>query len=374
MVSASGDQSGGKEGVNILDPKELLQMAQDKSQDGRAKLAGAISHFFDEHELNDVQQKLASEILLNLVRQAERDLREALAERLSVQDKVPAEIILFFANDDISVAEKILAHSPVLKDIDLMYVISSKSAEYWQAIAKRETLSPMVADRLIDTSDIGTVMNLIDNQRVVLQKSAMKKIVKVALHSEELQAPLLRRPEVDAELATDLFMVVSDALRREITDRFPIHRHAIEQSFDQLVHELSSAAYGSRQTTTEMRVLARRFNERNEIVPDLLIRTLRRGQIGFFIGLFAEKVSLEPEHIVKMIQKDGGKPFVIACRSTGMVKPEFASIFLLSRGIRTGDKIVDQRELAVALKQFDAIKDYDVMRIMQSWVKNPGMI
>ena len=44
----------------------------------------------------------------------------------------------------------------------------------------------------------------------------MKKIVKAALKSEELQAPLLRRPEVDTDVAVDLYMVVSDALRREM--------------------------------------------------------------------------------------------------------------------------------------------------------------
>jgi hypothetical protein len=75
-----------------------------------------------------------------------------------------------------------------------------------------------------------------------------------------------------------------------------------------------------------------------------------------------------------MIQKDGGRPFVIGCRSIGMMKSEFASLFLLSRGIRTGDKIVDQRELALALKYFDALKDFDVGRIVKSWAKDPTLI
>jgi hypothetical protein len=57
-----------------------------------------------------------------------------------------------------------------------------------------------------------------------------------------------------------------------------------------------------------------------------------------------------------------------------MMKSEFASLFLLSRGIRTGDKIVDQRELAMALKYFDALKDFDVGRIVKSWQKNPAQV
>ena len=77
---------------------------------------------------------------------------------------------------------------------------------------------------------------------------------------------------------------------------------------------------------------------------------------------------------MKLIKKDGGKPFALACRSVGMMKSEFASIFLLSRGISTGDRIVDQRALAMALKYYDTIKEFDVKRIMKVWAKNTEMI
>lgn len=362
------------ERVNILDPQALLQCAQDTSPEGRQKLARAVATFFDERTLNDVEKDLAGDILLNLVRQAEMDLREALSERLSVQNNIPPELIVYLANDQISVAKHVLLHSPVLNDVDLIYIITSKGQDHWRTIAQREALSPVVADKLIDTGDPGTVMNLIDNQRANLQKSSMKKLVKFSLKSEELQAPLLRRPEVDAEVAIDLYMLVSEALRREIAEKFQISGHAIDHAIEDLIHELSNEAKGLRQTTPEMRALARRFNERNEITSDLMIKTLRRGQIGFFLALFSDKLGLDPEYVVKLIQKDGGKPFVVACRFVGIMKSEFASLFLLSRSIRTGDKIVDQRELALALKNFDALKEFDVQRIMKAWLKSPELI
>src|ERR1700743_1314236 len=90
-------------GVNILDPRQLLQCAQDTTENGRRKLAESVSQFFDERELNETEQSLASEILLNLMREAETDLRQALADKLSVQDNVPAELVVYLANDEISV-------------------------------------------------------------------------------------------------------------------------------------------------------------------------------------------------------------------------------------------------------------------------------
>ena len=357
-------------GVNILDPKQLLHFAQDTSEEGRMRLAGAVSQFFDEKDLTETEQHLATEILLNLIRQAEIDLRQALADRLAVAEKVPQELIVWLANDEISVARPLLLNSSLLNDVDLMYIISSKSNEYWQTIAQRKEISPMVANKLIETADPTTCLNLLDNQRVSLQKSSMKKLVRVALVSEELQAPLLRRPEVDADIAVDLYMVAAQSLRREIVARFSMQNHVVDQAMDALVHEFSSEAHNLRETTPQMTALAAKYAERNAISPDLMIRTLRRGQVGFFTALFAEKIGMTSSQVTLMIQQDGGKPFVVACKAMRMMKSEFASIFLLSRGIRTGDKIVDQRELAQALKYFDALKDFDVERIIKSWARS----
>jgi uncharacterized protein (DUF2336 family) len=361
-------------GINVLDPKQLLKFAQDTTEAGRYQLANAVVQFFDNKSLKEHERHLAGEIMLNRIRQADVDLREALSARLSVQDNIPSEVIVFLAHDTISVAAPILQHSPILNDIDLMHIISAKGEDYWRNIAKRSHLSHIVADRLIEAGDPKTVLNLIDNPRIVLPKHSMKKLVRVALKSEELQAPLLRRPEVESDLAIDLYMCVSNALRQEIVTRFRIPPAAIEAALETLVAELAAEARGTRKVTPEMVSLAKRFKERDEVTIDLLIKTLRRGQSSFFIALFSEKSGFTADTVIRLIQKDGGRPFGLVCRALGMMKSEFASMFLLSRGIRSGDKIVDQRELAMALKYFDALREFDIQRVMRSWVKSPDLI
>ena len=360
--------------ADVLDSKHLLQLAQDTTAVGRYRLASAVSQFFEQKELNETERHLAVEIMMSLIHQAEIDLREALAERLSVLGSVPPEIIIFLANDAISVARPVLQHSPVLNDVDLVYIIASKGTEHWRSIAMRDHLSPAIAGRLIDTADCATVMNLIDNQRVVLEKNSIRKLIKASLKAEELQVSLLRRPEIDSDLAVDLYVCVSQVLRHEISKRFRILPTSIKTSLESLIEELSQEAKGLQQVTPAMMLLAKRFAERGEISPVTMIKTLRRGQISFFVALFGEKLGFTPDVVVRMIEKDGGKPFAIACRSTGMMKSEFASIFLLSRGVRTEDKIVDQRELALALEYYDALKEFDVQRVMKSWAKNPESI
>ena len=50
-------------------------MAQDKTTEGRARLATSISEFFEEHELSKSEQTLATEIMMALLKQAERGFR-----------------------------------------------------------------------------------------------------------------------------------------------------------------------------------------------------------------------------------------------------------------------------------------------------------
>jgi len=358
------------EGRAGAEQKHLLKLAQDNTPKGRYVLANAMTQFFEKDDLDSVERHLVIEIMMTLITRTELDLREALAERLAVLENVPAEVIIFLANDEISVARPVLRRSPVLNDVDLVYIISSKSAAYWQAIAQREQLNPSVVGRLIDTGDTRTAVQIARNPHVTLHKSTFSRLIRMSLKMEELQEPLLRRPEIDQELATELYACVSKVVRREITKRFNLSALDIEAALDILVAELSDEAKGVQRVTREMAALARRYKERGEIRPALMMKVLRRGQLSFFIALLAEQLGLAHEFVTVMIKGEAGKSFAVACRSIGMMKSEFASIYLLTQGLRTYDRIVDQKELAEALKTYDRLKDADVQRIRKEWVRH----
>lgn len=358
----------------IVDCQNLRILAQDTSPRGRYRLADAVSEFFADQDLNELEHRLVVEIMMSLIHRAELDIRQALAEKLSLLPNVPSEVIIYLANDEISVARPVLRRSEVLNDADLVYIISSKTEEYWRTIADRDRLSPAVVGRLIDTGDIGTAVMLADNPRLSLPKAAVRRLIKSSLKDETLQASLMRRPELDRELAVDLYACVSRVLRREITQKFKIPQELIDSSLENLIEELSLDSQGAAHITHEMETLAKRFKERGEISPVFMIKVLRRGQVSFFIALFSEEMGLPVEAVLRLIRKDGGKPFAIACRSIGMMKSEFASIYLLSRALRTQEKVVDQQELADVLRHYDTVKDFDVQRQRKEWVREPATI
>lgn len=335
--------------------------------------AEAIAQVLCKEHLTTNEAQRATELTMDLIRQAEVDLRQALAERLALETKVPVEIIIFLANDEIAVAESVLCKSPVLSEHDLSYIIAGKDGPYWRAIARRTSISTAIADKLVNTGDTSTMRSLLDNKDVVLSKGSMKKIIGASVVDESLQAPIMQRPEMDATLATTLYTCVGHALKSEIARRFPLEAEAIEEALEDLVAEFSRSAAGLHEPTPEMAALSSRFHERNGITADLMIRTLRRGQVGFFVSLFSARTGLKAQDALRLMRKDSGHAFALACRAIGISKAEFASLFMLAGDVR-GQRVTSPEILAKTLTYYEALREFDVQRVMTSWIRNPSLI
>lgn len=350
-----------------IDGQRLLALAKDKSRDSYEQLTNEISDIYCDSNLTEKEYSLANDILLTLIKQAEIDLREALAERLSVQDNVPEELILHLAHDDIIVANHVLTNSPKLSDNDLLTLIKQYQAPHWQAIAKRKNLASAVSMGLIRTGDIDTAHNLINNKTINFNDSHMAELSRLALKSDKLHVPLLNRPEVNNDIALNLYMYVSQSLRHEILNKYNINKEQLDKTLNNLLMELHASCYDEWDVTPEMENLAQSFWQRQEISTGLLIKTLRRGQLAFFVALLSAWLDMDVPTMKASLQGDGGKSFAIACRSLGIIKSEFATIFLLSSKLHSGKNDIEQSNLLNVIQFFDKITTPDAQRVIKSW-------
>jgi len=359
--------------TGAFDARALLSLAKDNSSEGRHTLTGEICEIFNQ-SLTEEEQRLASDILLSLLQKVEIQFKELLAERLSILEMVPRSVILNLAGDEITVAEHILKNSALLYDADLILLIKSKPAEYWHAIAQRQSLSPVVLDTLVDTEDLTTAGHLISNDEVTMPKGVMQKLTRLAMQNDEMQRPLLGRSEIDNALAAQLYVCVSQELRREIFSKFSINADIIDDAVDQVLGELLTDSFGNKQITEDIRIFARNTYDRGGVHIESLSRALRRGHRSYFLALFALWVDLPEDAVLPLIEHQNGYGLSVVCCSQGVLKSEFASLFLLSRGLRSGEKIVNQKELTKALEIFDRLQPPDAKRLLALWRKHPERI
>ena len=325
----------------------------------RQRVVQTVAHIL-ESDVSDNKRDMIGDILLSLVRQAESDLRESLAERLCIMNEVPEDLILFLAHDIIAVAEPILKFSSVLTDQDLLYIIQSKSAEYWQAIAQRKLLDSAVVDALVDRNDETTAKNLLLNETIALKETAIEAFAELSKYSDQLAEPLLARKELPQKVAMELFWHVSAHLRQHIIKNFQIPKERLDAALQDALEDFAdTTTLGTQEPKPSalMMDLARQYGSLERINDAMLVKTLRRGQVRFFLALMANRTGLKPNTIHELMRQVNGQGMAVASRAVGIAKESFVSLFLLSRSLTRGDQAVDALELRKAIKYYDAMTE-----------------
>jgi uncharacterized protein (DUF2336 family) len=304
-------------------------------------------------ELSVREAELVTDVLIGLMRQAERDLRHALSEALAGNDKVPLRLVLHMANDEIFVAEPILKNSPVLNDLDLIYIIKSQGPEYWRAIAHRKVMSDKVIDLLADTEDTGTIKNLAENKNIRLSDYTVRTMASKALEEETLVGPLLRRDEIPPEIAAYLYRYAGDELRSYIEENFEIDKKLLGQSIDKAVRELSGNNIDIYVPDQEMLDNACNLQQDGELRIYDMIAGLRQGNIRDFVARFSVYAELPPRMVVEMLSQNYGHGLALACKALDIEKADFLTMYFLTQRVRKPTRIADKHDISRALAFYD---------------------
>ena len=340
--------------VRLYESQKLYGLASDESPAARAELTGAIAELL-ERDLPVRERELISDLLINLMRQAEKDLRQALADRLSVMEHAPLRIILHIANDEISIARPVLRNSPVLSDLDLMYIIKAKGTSYWQEIAGRSELSEALVNMLAETRDVLTNKKLAENQSLHITEKAFNIMGSMAQYDETLARPLLMRPDVPEIVARHLYEYVGQELRSHIQSTFGVHSEAASKALDDLMIEFAEGARAQFMPTTTMLLTADAMAQSGRLTMTPIMDSLQRGQFASFVAMFSKYCGMNPQMVLDMVNDSSGTNLAVTCRALGLSKADLSRIYMMTQRIRSADRIVDHTELLQALAVYDKV-------------------
>src|SRR3546814_14158822 len=98
------------------DLHSLLQLALDKSIEGREELTARIAQLSleREHMLSDQERDLIFDILDKLIHEFEVPIRKRLADRLSRNPAAPRALLIPLANDEFDFAQPVLLRCTLL--------------------------------------------------------------------------------------------------------------------------------------------------------------------------------------------------------------------------------------------------------------------
>jgi uncharacterized protein (DUF2336 family) len=240
---ATGGASGWRKecGVNVGDQAgRVLELARFRTSAGRERLLIAIADLCASADaagaLDDrAVSALLSDIFLQLVSEAERDIRRILAEKLAYAAWAPPALINVLALDEIEIARPVIASSPVLADHDLVRILIKATLEHQVAVASRPELPAAVVDAVLQQGAPAVLTALAANPSARISASGLAQLVEAAREAPTLRAPLARHPRLDADNAQRLYLWVGQALRRSLLTRFRLDVDALDQALGQAV-------------------------------------------------------------------------------------------------------------------------------------------
>jgi uncharacterized protein (DUF2336 family) len=191
---------GGVKAANrqTLSVTDVQALQDDPSPASRAVLAGKFGRQYDYLVEGDTRS-LAEAVLELFARDAEKEVRQALAEATAGSPRLPHEIALRLARDDVEVARPILTHSPVLTDEDLAEIVRTRSLQYALAVAGRERLSEWLSNVLADTDQVEVVVAVTGNAGAEISVDTLRRIAEDYWDDRAIQDRLTRRPAAASE-------------------------------------------------------------------------------------------------------------------------------------------------------------------------------
>lgn len=331
--------------------QQLLQLAHSRDPGDRERLLTSIVTICEDNQaeggvLDPAISGLVESIFMSLVVEAEKDIRQRLAERLSSAEWAPRALVNVLALDDIDVARPIIAASPVLQDTDLIRLLVEATIEHQIEVAKRPNLGPSVVDAILLREEPAVLTALACNDSAQIAERGLEQLVETSRRIAALRAPLARHPRLSSALAERLYAWVGQSLRTAIASRFEIDAAALDAA---LAGAVSDAHRGVQKPTAqvvwerdgeresmEQRLVDKLFDA-GQLRPGYLLRALRERRMSLFEAALAKLggFSLNEVHAA-VSSPDRPELLAMACAAVQIDRSVFPTVLDLVRSINGG--------------------------------------
>jgi uncharacterized protein (DUF2336 family) len=358
--------------VRDSEVRELFKLAQEKSKEGRESLYNAIGDLFERRagELQAGERETMLEILERLSHDVEMSVRANLANRLSESGDAPHDLILMLANDEVQVAYKILASSPILRDGDLVEVVRHRTMQHQLAIAIRKDISEEVSAALVEAGTEDVIVTLLNNQDARISANVLDYLAEESKRIDSYQKPLVRRPDLPTELAERMHYWVSAAVRNYIVDNFDVDIDDLDDQMSATVTEVLEEKKDEEATGDAAERLVDRLFDGGGLSAEFALKSLHQGQVSIFEMAFAKMVGIRPVLARRIIYEPGGEALGIACRAIGIERTVYLQIYQLTRKARNSEIRLSKDEVVKLTQFYESITRESAFLVLRKWQRD----
>ncbi|SCA57022.1 conserved hypothetical protein [Candidatus Terasakiella magnetica] len=319
-----------------------VELAKDSNDEIRSDLAKKITDLAPKLTAYEVDrvQSYAYQALEILASDQLANIRVILAETLKDVAQAPEEVIKTLAHDsELSVACPVLEHSPVLRDEDLLDIISSGiSSGALGAISNRSTVSSDVSDAIVETHDVPAITTLLCNDSAQIREETLDHLIEESQDITEWQGPLVQRPVLSTHAVRRLAEFVADNLMDALQEREDMSAEVLGAVRDEVNRRIAQTHKEPSvvEKTLEVRnnndlrkeyawlfqqpphVIAQNLKRMDRLDQQVIINAMAEGENEFVVAALAEKASLHLSVAQRMITMRSARGVSALCWKAGM--------------------------------------------------------
>ncbi len=353
------------------DMASLIAMAREGTKRSRQLLAENVLDLVvsQDGRLSDHARALTDQVLTNLVKSMEVQVRRELALRLVDLPHAPDGLLAMLAKDEILVAGPLLECSRILKDSTLVEVVQMRTREHQLCIAMRENLSTTVSDALVEHAAEPDILEaLIRNPNASISEASMAYLVAESRRFDQFQEPLLSRADLPAELAHKMFWWVSVQLRQKILSDFNIEEHEVDPLLEAATKDILAETEAERAGTARAKAetLAKTLKDEGQLTVELLIDMLRKNRIPAFCASMSHLAGISFSTVYRIILDKDITPFAILCKAIKLNEAHFSTMALLVLHSQN-NKQQSAQQLQNLLRLFKEITSDQAQKTLTYW-------
>jgi uncharacterized protein (DUF2336 family) len=336
--------------------KSFLKWFETATVTERCRATMALTRAYSEGCMAVDERHAAEAALAYLLDDPSPKVRLALAEGLALTDHAPRSVILRLAEDQVEVAARIIALSPVLGDNDLIEIIASGRASLQQFVAYRCDLSVAVSAALAEIGSLQAIADLLDNAQAPIARISLRRIAERFGDEAEIRGRLFDRRDLPSDVRQALVERLGAALAGSGLVRSTIggsrSRKVTEEACVSATLTLADTV-----STEEIPALVEHLRIAGRLTPAFLMHTLCAGNVDFFAAAVVALSGMSDSR-VRGILNDGREAAIRALyRSIGLERdlaPVFVTATLMWRAASRRPGGVDIGSVTEELMQLHA--------------------
>lgn len=317
---------------------------------------------------------MAGDVLVELLRDADLDMREGVAKRIVMLNEAPRTISVILAKDDIQVARHILENSKSLTDSDLIQVAKKVSAEHRKVIAQRRKVSDAVVDALVQFLEDDVVKTLLKNPGANFSETALQRILTISRNETHFIPLLNRREELRPSHGLTMFWWADGPTRKKILHRFAVSRAVLQESCADLFPRAAADGWQDAGVRKALQFVERRQRNRAAIARNehgSLEAAIEDAAENGLDPHLTEEISymsgVKPATGAQILTDEGGEGIAVLCKSTGLKREMVENIWKALRRPVTDENGETHPHLQRVIEAFDTISTDKAQTVLRYW-------